>query len=176
MDSTYKYPKLKGSSNYKIWKLRTEAVLLEKGYEEVFHPQEDNIDPLYIQELRVKSEKAAALIRLTLEDGSLLQTQGITEAPNLLGTLNTLYNPQGFSSDFLIIKDLFSTTLAKERSIEAYLTKIKRLADDLASRGLAIPNKVIAGYTLSNLTADYDNTVAIISQSYRLQTQNIDLN
>ena len=51
--------------------------------------------------------------------------------------------------------------------MEGYLTKVKRLTDDLAARRLTIPNKVIAAYTLNNLTPEYEHIVAIISQSYR---------
>jgi hypothetical protein len=174
--STYKFPKLKGSANYKIWKLRIEAILLEKGYGDLLYIDESTVTAEFQNELAQSSKKAAALVRLTLEDGPLIQTEGIVGLNQLLGALKTLYDPQGFSSDFLIIRDLFTTTLSKEKSIEGYLTRIKRLTDDLASRGLAIPNKVIAGYTLSNLSAEYNNTVAIISQSYRLQNQEIDLN
>ena len=59
--------------------------------------------------------------------------------------------------------------------MEGYLTKVKRLTDDLAARHLAIPNKVIAAYTLNNLTPEYEHTVAIISQSYRASDIEIDL-
>ena len=59
--------------------------------------------------------------------------------------------------------------------MEGYLTKVKRLTDDLAARHLAIPNKVIAAYTLNNLTPEYEHTVAIISQSYRASDSQIDL-
>lgn len=51
--------------------------------------------------------------------------------------------------------------------MEDYLTKIKRLTDQLASRNLAIPNGIIAAYTLSKLTNEYQSVVAVISQAYR---------
>ena len=40
-----------------------------------------------------------------------------------------------------------------------------------------IPNKVIMAYTLNNLTPEYENTVAIISQSFRnlLVIEDIDI-
>ena len=56
MDSSsiYKFPKLKGSANYKIWALRIEAILLEKGYGDVIVPNNDNIDPEYLTSLKLK--------------------------------------------------------------------------------------------------------------------------
>src|SRR3981189_2860393 len=123
-----------------------------------------------------RSYKAAALIRLSLEDGPLIQTRGINDSMALWDRLKALYEPKGFSSEFLTCKELFSTTLAKcGNSMEGYLTKVKGLTDDLAARHLAIPNKVIAAYTLNNLTPEYEHTVAIISQSYRASDSQIDL-
>jgi hypothetical protein len=51
--------------------------------------------------------------------------------------------------------------------MEEYLTNIKRLTDQLASRNLAIPTGIIAAYTLSKLSNEYQSMVAVISQTYR---------
>src|SRR5690349_18563495 len=117
--------------------------------------------------MTVNSAKAASLIRLALEGGPLIQTRGIVSATVLWDTLKALYEPQGFSQEFLIYKKLFSTTLANSKnSIEVYLARIRRLTDDLKVKKLAIPEKVIAAYTLNNLTPDYEHIVAIISQTF----------
>jgi len=130
----------------------------------------------YMVNREVQSFQATSLIRLMLEDGPLLQTRRITDARELWSRLQSLYQPSGFSSEFLISRELFSTTLERcKGSIEEYLTRIQRLTDELASKELAIPNKVIAAYTLSNLGPEWENTVAIISQSYRSQSQNGDI-
>jgi hypothetical protein len=111
-----------------------------------------------------------------LEDGPLLQTRNFNDSLLLWKQLEALYQPKGFSSEFLISRDLFSTTLTGcKGSIEDYLTRIRRLTDELAAKDLAIPNKVIAAYTLSNLGPGWENTVAIISQTYRSQPGDIDL-
>jgi gag-polypeptide of LTR copia-type/Zinc knuckle len=176
-----RFPKLKGSNNYEIWSIRMEASICEKGYLDVMTLVDlSGYDEATVKELIVKRNdrtfRAAAIIRLSLEDGPLIQTRGISDALDLWNRLKALYEPTGFSSEFLTCKELFSTTLAKcGNSVEAYLTKVKRLTDDLAARNLAIPNKVIAAYTLNNLTSDYENTVAIISQSYRTHTGDINL-
>ena len=51
--------------------------------------------------------------------------------------------------------------------MEEYLTKIKRLTDQLALRNLAIPTGIIAAYTLSKLSNEYQSIVAVITQTYR---------
>ena len=49
-----------------------------------------------------------------------------------------------FSSEFLIYKQFFETTLIKYNySIEEYLYIIKRLTDNLAVRNLILFNKII---------------------------------
>ena len=110
------------------------------------------------------SFKAAAIIRLYLEDGPLVQVKKIESSIEVWDRLKALYKPKGFSSEFLVYRELFNISLANlGYSIESYLTRIKRLTDELATRGLTIPNKVIAAYALNNLTPKYENTIAIIS-------------
>ena len=186
--SIIKINKLKGSRDFEVWALRMEAFLTEKDYHDVMvdptPPEVKKDDPesqkafeAYWAKRNIRSTKACALIRLTLDDGPLIQTRGITDALTLWNRLLGLYQSRGFSSEFLICKELFNTTLARcNNSIESYLTKIKRLTDELAARNLAIPNKVIAAYTLNNLTADYEYTVAIISQTIRSTNLDVDLN
>jgi Pol polyprotein, beta-barrel domain/gag-polypeptide of LTR copia-type len=159
-----------------------EAYLTEKGYAiamiEPNFPEDTDLATIeaYRREQEDKSPKAAAIIRLFLEDGPLIQVKGITKAIEIWDRLKALYEPKGFSSEFLLCRELFDTTLVRTgNSIEAYLTRIKRLTDELAARGLTIPNKVIAAYALNNLTPDYENTVAIISQSFRTSTTDIDI-
>ena len=172
MDSVFKIPKLKGSTNYDIWAIRIKALLTEKDFYHVF-----TVDiPQNTSEYQQASVKASAIIRLTLEDSPLVQTQYIEDANQLWNQLKTLYEPRGFSSEFLICRELFNTTLSKcNNSMEAYLTKIRRYTDQLMAKNLTIPAKVIAAYTLSNLTPEYEATVAIISQSLRTSTTDVDL-
>ena len=172
MDSVFKIPKLKGSTNYDIWAIRIKALLTEKGFYHVFIANTIQDTPEYQQ----ASVKASAIIRLTLEDSPLVQTQYIEDANQLQNQLKTLYKPRGFSSEFLICRELFNTTLSKcNNSMEAYLTKIRRFTNQLMAKDLTIPAKVIAAYTLSNLTTEYEATVAIISQSLRTSTTDVDL-
>src|SRR5438045_2131916 len=81
----------------------------------------------YIEERKANSIKAAAIIHLNLSDGLLIQTKNIDEdnAEELYNKLKVLYEPKDFSSEFLIAKELFSTTLIKcGNFIKQYFTKI----------------------------------------------------
>lgn len=60
-------PKLKGTENYIIWSLRTEAALTEKGYINAIKPI--SVDILLDEEI---NRKALAIIKLLCDDGPLL--------------------------------------------------------------------------------------------------------
>jgi hypothetical protein len=82
-DTILKIPKLKGSSNYDIWSIRVQSILVEKGYLEVI--AEDYINQTLDDSANLEqiANKATALIKLSLEDGPLLQTRFI-ENPFIL--------------------------------------------------------------------------------------------
>ena len=167
-DSILKISRLQGSSNWELWAIRMEAVLTEKGYYNVMIPATEPIAEADLILRNDRAKRALAYIRLALSDGPLLQTRNIIDPCILWNTLKTLYEPKGFSSEFLLCKQLFETTLAKTgNSIENYINRIKRLTDDLSARNIEIPTKVIAAWTLNNLTPEFESTVAMISQQFR---------
>jgi hypothetical protein len=166
-ESILKITRLNGSENYDIWAIRMEAVLTEKGYFSVM------TDPENIEDER--KAKALAYIRLSLADGPLLQIRNIRDPLQAWNALKNLYEPKGFSSEFLLCRELFQTTLKSYKSIESYLNKIKQLHDDLTARNLAIPNKVIAAWVLNGLTRDYESIVAMITQNIRSKNEDINL-
>jgi hypothetical protein len=91
-----KIQKLRGASNYDVWSIRVEALLIEKGYNDIMNlptlnqPSTDHsTEPLY--QLAEKRMKACSMLRLTLEDGPLLQTRYITDPAVLWTTLRDLY-------------------------------------------------------------------------------------
>jgi hypothetical protein len=165
-ESVLKISKLAGSANWDLWSIRMEAVLTEKGYLAIMVDppnQEKEKDPDYIQQ----AAKATAYIRLALADGPLLQTRNIANPYYLWVALKNLYESKGFSSEFLICKELFNTRLQNTDNLEDYLAKIRRLIDDLKAKNIILPDRFIAAYILNNLTKDYENMVAIITQSIR---------
>jgi hypothetical protein len=136
MDIT-KFPKLIGSSNYDLWSIRMEALLVERDYADVKNnavtlEAAGNNESLY-RELLVKTNKASALIKLTLGDGPLLQSRYISDANILWNNLKKLYGQQGFSAEFISCKELINTTLkTSKNNMEVYIHNIKRLLNTLA--------------------------------------------
>jgi hypothetical protein len=180
-DSNLKIDKLQGSSNWDLWSIRMESVLIEKGYYEVMTTDPSSNAVIALNEAdRAKynglSLKATAQIRLALGNTPLIQTKAIINPYDLWAALKRLYEAKGFSSEFLICKELFNLKLGKTSNLEAYLAKIRQLTEELAARSLAIPKKVIIAFTLNNLNTDFANTVAIISQNIReARDENIEL-
>ena len=142
-----------------------EAVLIEKGYYDVMILAAGfSMSELDIILRNDRAKRALVYIWLALCDGLLMQTRNIIDFCILWSTLKILYEPKGFSSEFLLCKQLFETTLVKTgNSVENYINRIKRLTDDLSARDLRILIKVIAAWILNNLIFEFESTVAMIS-------------
>jgi hypothetical protein len=159
--------KLTGQSNYEVWSLRVQSLLVERSLSNAI---EDGAS------LKTEiDQKALANIRLTIEDGPLLQIRHSKTALEAWKMLKNLYSPKGFSSEFLICKELFETTLSKYSSMEEYLNKVKQLTDQLNAKGIELPKQVIVAWVLNNLTNPYEGFVTMVTQSYRTNSSTIDL-
>jgi gag-polypeptide of LTR copia-type len=104
-----------------------------------------------------------------------LQIQHSKTALEAWNMLKNLYSPKGFSSEFLICKELFETTLSKYASMEEYLNKVKQLTDQLKAKGIELPNQVIVAWVLNNLTSPFEGFVTMVTQSYRTNSSDINL-
>jgi hypothetical protein len=127
--------KLKGSNNYEVWSLHITAYLIKEGvYNAIL--TSDGID-------KNIDQKALSNILLLIEDGPLLQIQHIDTAFKAWNSLKNLYAPQGFSSEFIICREFFNTTLNKYTSMEEYLNKVKQLSNQLIAKKLELLKQVI---------------------------------
>ena len=151
-------PKLRGSENYIIWSIRMKALLIK---DDLFNPIED------ISYTASKNNKAISIIKLYCEDGPLLYLRDIVSAKDAWYRLESLYNPKGFTTEFLTLKDFFNTTLSEFNSMEEYLNKVKSLVDDLTGKDIILPNQVIIAWVLNSLNEDYEGFIQNITQSLR---------
>jgi len=90
--------------------------------------------------------KSLSNIRLTIEDGLLLANTVFQNSSGTWKLLKNLYSPKGFSSEFLICKELFETTYLNTPSMEEYLNKVKQLTDQLKAKGIELPSQVIVAW------------------------------
>jgi hypothetical protein len=153
-----KIPKLKGTSNYPVWSIRLTAYLTkQKLLDAISNPDTTAI----------KSSQALAEIQLLCEDGPLLQIQHQDTAFTAWEALKNLYNPSGFTTEYLLIKEFFDSNLSKFSSIEEYLNKIKGLVNELNVRDIKLPKQVIVAWVLYSLEDQYEHLVGSITQELR---------
>ena len=170
MDHKFTISKLKGSENYEIWALRMQSLLIK---EKCWTFQDTTGDATKTTD---NADKSLALIRLAIEDGPLLQIRNLITPQDAWDGLKKLYSPKGFSSEFLLFKEFFDTTLVNSsNSVEAYINTITRLTDDLNARDLKLPDKLIMAWVLNHLTPEYEGFVSNITQSYRIDGAKFDL-
>ena len=78
-NSLFRFPRLKGSQNWEFWALRMEAFIIDKGYDSALYPvvpynetgTTDDYE-VFLKDRETKSQKAATLIRLVVEDSPLI--------------------------------------------------------------------------------------------------------
>lgn len=150
-------PKLRGSENYTIWSIRVRAALIK----------EDLSGPIDESSTGTKNNKALSLLQLLCEDGPLLYIKDIYSAKEAWARLEDLYNPKGFTTEFLTLKEFFNNTLNQFNSMEEYLNKVKALVDDLKGKEILLPNQVIIAWVLNSLNDDYEGFISNITQSLR---------
>ena len=154
-------PLLEGAEGWELWKTRVQSLLLEKGY---YVLEETGTTFILVPKY---AYRASRLLKLFLGDGPLVYVRSIHDPDLIIRTLQGLYEPIGPTYDFLLLKELYSTTLGTSLGVEDYLLKIKKLDSDLRSRGILFPEKGLVGQVLFNLTPDFDFVVASINQSLR---------
>ena len=90
--------------------------------------------------------------------------------------LKNLYKAKGFSSKFLISKELINTTINSYKgNLELYINNFKRLANSLEAKEISLPNKFLVALLLNNLNKDYKYIVTIITQTIRIDNNSVDL-
>ena len=169
MDNFFKIPKLKGSSNYDIWAIRLEALLTKEGFLDVITTDLNNYTEVERNNLAQKALQCSSYILLTLEDGPLLQVRYIKNPYLLWQNLKNLYEAKGFSSEFLLSKELINVNLYTYKgNLEQYLNHFKKLVNNLEAKEITLPNKFLIALLLNNLSKEYDYLVTIITQNIRL--------
>ena len=176
LDTIFKIPKLKGSSNYNIQSIKIEALLTKESYLEVIAHNLSSLSKATRVLLQDKAIKATSFIKLALEDRPLLQVRYISNSYLLQQMLKNLYKAKGFSSKFLISKELINTTINSYKgNLELYINNFKRLANSLEAKEISLPNKFLVALLLNNLNKDYEYIVTIITQTIRIDNNSVDL-
>lgn len=155
----YGVPQLSGVKNYLYWSVKAMAFLIKEGV------TGNNLD---FQGLSaVNNRKATAYIQLMCEEGPLMHIKDKNTALETWETLKELYKPSGFTTEYLILKDFFNTTLEEYDTMEEYLNKVKQLTEDLKTNNINLPKQVIIAWVLNSLDENYEGFIQNITQSLR---------
>ena len=120
---------LKGTVNYIEWSLKMKALFTKDSI----------IDAIQKATKDDNNRQAVANIRLFCAKGPLLFIKSEDIAYKAWNTLERLYNPKGFTTEYLTLKELFNTSSHNFPTIEEYLNKVKFLVEDLSSKGILLP-------------------------------------
>ena len=167
-EGAIKVPKLIGVSNYEIWAIRIKAALIAKDLAGFFTRAEG-------AKSTKDDTKALSYIQLACQDGPLMHISTIDNPLDAWKYLERLYAPKGFSSEFILFKEFFGATLNSIGNIEDYLGTIKRVSTSLKAKNLELPNKLIIAWTLHNLDHRFEGFVASMTQTYRAETADINM-
>jgi predicted sulfurtransferase len=85
-----------------------------------------------------------------------LQTRFLKNPYTLYNTLKNLYCAQGFSSKFILSKELINTTINSYKgNLELYVNSFKRIINNLEAKGIKLPSNFVATLLFNNLNKDY---------------------
>lgn len=126
---------LQGTKNYIEWALKMKALFTKDGILDAIISQKPAKDD--------NNRQAVANMRLFCAQGPLLYIKDEDIAYKAWNTLERLYNPKGFTTEYLILKELFNTSSTDYSTIEDYLNKVKLLVEDLSSKGIILPEQVV---------------------------------
>jgi hypothetical protein len=155
--------KLKGSENYQGWAIMAKAHLLREGLQEAIASAENTHDRM--------QEKSLADIILMCEYDTANHIQACQTGFEAWKILKDLYNSDGFTSKYLLLQKFYQTSQADFETVEAYVSKLKSILDNLASQDLKMPEMANIAWLLQNLEPEFGPFVAQVTQSLRVNPQ-----
>ena len=154
-------PLLEGSANYVIWAIKMKSLLVREGLDKALDqeaPTGNQVD---------KARKALSHVILYCKPGPIIHIQNEEYAKPAQEKLKTLYNTQGFVSEFLLYNEFFNVKPENFKGLKAYLNEIQRLTEELKARKLKLPSQLVISWILSNLNEDFEGFVSNVTQAFR---------
>ena len=144
--------KLKSSTNYKTWAIKTQMILIWKRLWNAIKPDNDFLTTKAKDNRIVNSstitaivdkslnQQAVATIILSLDNSFINYAIGIFLAKVLWKTLKNLFSLQGFTACHLSHKELVTTILANSKLVENFIDSFKQCKCRLCKTGSPVPN------------------------------------
>ena len=162
------------SDNYQTWKLFMEMVLLHQDLWNVVNgswkkPAQNNAD--YQNWIR-KSDKARALIILSLHTSQLEHVRKLQDPEEIWKKLKDVHEPQGRQHRLYLRRKFFTMKMQEGDSMQDHINKIKALQDKLESMGGNLQEEDVLTVLLASLPESYETLViSLESQGEITETQ-----
>ena len=180
--------KLKGSSNYETWAIKTQMVLIRKRLWDAIKPN-NNFTSLGTTASTTKStnsptfaiidktlnQQAMATIILLLDNSLIDHAISISLAKTLWKTLKDLFTLQGFTACHLLHKELATTTLANSKSVGDFINSLKQCKQCLQEMGSPVPNWILSSTLPHNLGDAYKSFVSSTLQKIQGTEPNLNI-
>ena len=173
--------KFEGTSNYEVWAIKTQMILIQEGLWEAIEPNDNeltsakatpsmskatNTQPIGSTAIdKTLNWPAVATIILLLDNSLIDQAISIILAKELWRTLKDLFSLQGFTAHYLLHKELVTTILANSKSVGDFVDSLKQCEQRLQEMGLLVPNWILSSTFLHNLGNSYKSFVSFTLQN-----------
>lgn len=149
--------KLKGMEDYNNWKFIMKMILIHEDLYETIE-SEDCKDER-------KKQKALAKICLSVGPSALQHVRNAKTAYEAWTCLQKAYEDRGLCRRLGLLRSLFGVKLKEMEGMQAYITRVTELAQQLADIGSPLDDEFVAVILLSGLTSDFDPLIMALENS-----------
>src|SRR5208282_4949332 len=118
------------------------------------------------QTQRTKDLKGLATVKLIIEDGPLNHIKKAKSLREAWLALKSLYDKEGFSSIFILIKRFISTSCKKDK-VDEFLNQVRSYINDLESKGVKLPSAFVNAWVLEKLDKSYSDFKTTVYANFR---------
>ena len=168
--------KLKGTSNYELWRIQMKLLLRKEGLwlllnqpipgnpqekeEEDFDQKKKEYDTW-----KERAERAASTIILGLSPALQTHVADMEDPKDVWNQLENLYALKGFTGRELAYRNFMSTTLGSSNSMEDYIEKLRSRSQTLDLLKAPLHSWQLVSHLLHNLGETYNNYVSSYTQT-----------
>ena len=154
---------LKGSTNYRTWKVSMKMTLLAKDLWDVVEHGTVPADGKEALDWQKRSDKAFAVIALSLSASEQQHIIDCKTAKAAWDVLAKLYEGKGRNQKFMLLQELFQARMT-EGNMDLYLRAVREKMSELAAIGTTMETDIKLAIILNGLTDDYRYLVVNLEQ------------
>ncbi|KAI5643447.1 gag-polypeptide of LTR copia-type domain-containing protein [Phthorimaea operculella] len=161
--------KLKGSSDYAIWKFATRNYLESKDWYKAVEYEGTELPAT----LKDTDRKARTTLCLLIEPECYAHVFNATTAKQVWQNLKTAYEDKGWGRRIALQRELWDCRLVNFPNMEKYITKVIFLTQQLSDIDAKVDDDWIISILLSGLTEVYNPLIMAVDNSGTKKLSNI---